>query len=69
MKIRIADAAQQLWWRNFWDCDPTHYSELNNLRKALEPYNCRYVNEMWPRNPYIEFDTEQDYVMFVLRWS
>lgn len=69
MKILVVDAVQKIWWQNFWERDPTHYSELSNLRIALAPYNCRYVNEMWPRNPYIEFDTEEDYVMFVLRWS
>lgn len=69
MRVPIVDARQQVWWQKFWNCDPLFYSELSNLQIALAPYNCRYVNEMWPRTPYIEFDKEQDYVMFVLRWS
>jgi len=69
MKIPIVYASQQAWWQNFWDRNPIHYSELSQLQKALKPYNCRYINDMWPGTPYIEFDKEQDYVMFVLRWS
>lgn len=67
MKISVLHAAQLTWWRNFWDQDPENYCELKKLQVALAPHNCRYVN-IW-EDPYIEFDTEQDYVMFVLRWS
>ena len=68
--VLIADAIDKPWWRNFWQQDPAFYSELNNLQIALAKYNCRYVNfYKTGRGSYLEFDTEQDYVMFILRWS
>ena len=67
--IQIIDAAKKQWWKNFWHEDPVFYSELQMLEVELAKHNCRYVRRMWPHSDLIEFDTEQDYVMFVLRWS
>ena len=69
MIISIADAAKKQWWRNFWNEDPVFYSELKMLEIELAKYNCRYVRKMWPRSDLIEFKTEQDYLMFILRFS
>jgi len=56
------------WWLNFI----AHYEELSSflldgdrLDKALEDWNATNIEE----TEFISFKTEQDYLLFVLRWS
>ena len=65
-QITIRELIHCTWWQNFWNNDPEYYSELDQLLIALAKYNCRYVNT---QQPYIEFDSYDDYIQFVLTWS
>ena len=68
MKIPLLDCAKQPWWRKLWMNDPYHYSQIDACNAALKKYNARITNESHLHS-HLVFDTEQDYVMFVLRWS
>ena len=67
MKIHLLDCARENWWRNFWMSDPYKNSELEKVNAALKKYNAKITNAGSIFGA-LEFDTEQDYVMFVLRW-
>lgn len=51
------------WWHNL-------YNRTGTMKAALAEYNAHLVgfNESAP-DTRIVFDTEQDYVMFLLRWA
>ena len=68
MKIPLLDCAKQPWWQNFWMRDPYKFAEVVVVNAALKEYNARITNSSHIYGE-LEFDTEQDYVMFVLRWS
>lgn len=48
-------------WNNFTDALPYHQS----VSQALKDWNARNVFN----SEYIEFETEKDLTMFLLRWS
>lgn len=60
------------WWVNF-TCsdDKPHTYNRDTLNEFLKPYKCCYYPETdaYMEDDYIEFDTEQDYAIFLLRWS
>ena len=68
MKIPLLDCAREPWWRKFWMSEPYKHSEYAEVNAALKKYNARITNAGSIFGA-LEFDTEQDYVMFVLRWS
>ena len=65
------------WYNNFCDSLSYHYSSKRRLtisdfdkihNTALKNYNAKIVRT--PGNfPEVVFDTDEDYVMFMLRWS
>jgi hypothetical protein len=67
MKIPLVDCAQLPWWRKFYISDNGH-SEFYVIEAALKKYNAHITHN---GNIFGElvFDTKEDYVMFVLRWS
>lgn len=61
------------WWYNFinyvYDHAHTHVDGWSGYREdfiaaELKKFNARYIEYQG-----LEFDSEQDYVMFILRWS
>lgn len=54
------------WWLNFDDENP--YRGIEHLKKLLEPYRARYIT-VDPYYGWLEFDSEHDYLLFVMRWS
>lgn len=58
------------WWRNFLKSISGQIT-IPKINDLLIQYNCRYsiIKDNDRSHYYIEFDTEEDYVMFVLRWS
>jgi hypothetical protein len=74
-ELRNTFARCPVYWQNFI----THLQNENDMwnrdvsipiiQRELKPYNGRYRmagSEPWD---YIEFDTEQQFTLFVLRWS
>lgn len=75
MKVHIVDDFKiKEWWSNFYNYLRMKYprgedrDELT-INKELEPYNAKLFRQWNNSTPYVEFNTEQDYVMFVLTWS
>lgn len=74
VKVPLFDSNFKIptWWSGFYEDLRIKYPRgedrnETNINLELEPYNA-----LWAQGtgtPYVEFDTEQDYVMFVLRWS
>lgn len=59
------------WWHNFWDAitaDLDHLITVDEINESLKKYKGSYKNGA-VGIPCIVFDTEQDCVMFMLRWS
>jgi len=64
-----------VYWQNFithlqnendmWDRDVS----VPIIQRELKPYSGRYHMAGSEPNDYIEFDTEQQFTLFVLRWS
>jgi hypothetical protein len=58
------------WWRNFLLANKVHGVE--EINQALEPYHARFRTSI-KRSPWgirsVTFDSKEDYVLFVLRWS
>lgn len=64
------------WWHNFldyeiargWDFDD---KENQNLNESLKQYNAidEAIVSGDDESPYVIFDTEQDFLMFVLKFS
>jgi hypothetical protein len=48
------------WWHNFLET----CSELGSLDDDLEPYNAKDI----PTSDYVEFDSEEDFLAFKLRF-
>jgi hypothetical protein len=64
-----------VWWRNFIYHLHLHREddeEAKKVNEALKPYNARFRTTI-KRSPYgiryVTFDSEEDYVLFILRWS
>ena len=62
------------YWYKFIDETNAHYLRDNELNDLLKKFNARfYYTGTKPNrgygNRYLEFATEQDFTMFVLRWS
>jgi hypothetical protein len=59
------------WWENFIDTMPLYYNTQTPTNKLLKVYHAMtYVKQEGnSMNRYLEFETEEDYVEFVLRWS
>lgn len=64
-----------VYWQNFithlqnendmWDRDVS----VPIIQRELKPYRGRYHMAGSEPNDYIEFDTEQQFTLFVLKWS
>ena len=71
-----AQSSWHQWWNNFleqktaegWDFDD---AENVNLNAALEEYNAidEAIISGDKESPYVIFETEQDFLMFVLKFS
>jgi len=62
--LASTDTGWAKWFENFFI--NSGYKESDEpLDYFLEPYNARNVFA----EPYIEFESEQDYLMFKLRWA
>lgn len=64
------------YWENFIDAIPAVDRDSDKevpirvINRELRSYNARYRSAIGEYlHDYIEFSTEQDYTMFVLRWS
>ena len=68
-KVYLDDCGVYLWWYKF--LQKAFSGRGLPLSEVLAPYNCRYVCNpgFFDDDDYLEFETEHDYVMFVLRWS
>lgn len=77
-KYRINSKINNNWHRNFFNYH-TKMSESKygftreEIKKFLQPWNARYiiyrkVSDI-PRGHTIEFKTEKDMMLFLLRWS
>lgn len=72
LKVSIYDKDKRrkhTWWDNFYHSGlmvsrMTPYVPNGFVIPELDEYNAK-----WLGNDQIEFETEEDYVMFVLRWS
>ena len=53
------------WFENFINESGFYDSDEHDIDVYLKPYRTRNVKN----EPYIEFETEQDYTAFVLRWA
>lgn len=78
MRVDINDEHMRLydWWKNFYfDMKFYEISTIARINKNLKPYKARFVSRKddrgleWVNGGHLEFDTKEDYVMFVLRWS
>lgn len=61
--------SEPTWWSNFLDIEYAKVKMTEDLKDYLQRhYRVNFIVEpgyyIW-----LEFDTEQDYIMFVLRWS
>ena len=68
MKIPLRECAKHKWWHNFYNNDPHKFSLLKDINTALKKYNAHINNESHLHG-HLVFETEQDYVLFVMRWS
>jgi hypothetical protein len=55
------------WWRKYCDATPIRSS----LQHELKEHNAKYISpdQSEDGNIYIEFDSEEDLTMFMLRFS
>ena len=53
------------WFVNFVHKSGYYDTNEHDIDFYLKPYRARNIKN----EPYIEFETEQDYLMFVLRWQ
>ena len=70
MRVDIIDDSMSVypWWENFFfNTIDYKVNTTERINQNLKPYRAKLIKN--GINPYLEFDTEQDYVMFVLRWS
>lgn len=70
VRVKIADKHSGdyvPWFTNFINkCGfMDHGQDRHDIDFYLKPHRARNVRN----EPYIEFETEQDYTVFVLRWS
>ena len=61
------------YWENFIDAIPMTDTfrevPITIINRELKKYNARHHFDAATAAEYIEFKSEQDYTMFVLRWS
>ncbi len=57
------------WWRNFFQSDAVRFTELRNLNRELAKYKGRFITNNDIFTTSVEFRTEQDFMLFVMRWS
>lgn len=72
-RVYLNDRGVHLWWNKFYNevlCSKKEDPPFI-LDEVLAPYNCRYghIPGYFDDDDYLEFKTENDYLMFVLRWS
>ena len=65
--MQIFDEADNLVtaWENF--VTGTN-ADLCGYTESLEPYNARFISHII-NGPCVEFESEKDYMLFVLKWS
>lgn len=71
MRVPTTDDHMNLypWWKNFFfNTIDYNVSIIERIDRNLKPYNAKLIRYKDGRH-HLEFDKEQDYVMFVLRWS
>ena len=61
------------WWENFLShciaiAKENHWLQETVIKYQLRPYSARLI-EPKTYHPYLRFDRESDFTMFVLRWS
>ena len=61
-------------WHNFIDgtIDPNSYSNVEIVDQELLKYNGKYIAYADTRtdlNSYVKFDSQEDMMYFILRWS
>jgi hypothetical protein len=57
---------QHSWWDNFLKHVQDGWDSTDLIKKELVKYNARWISGL---NHHLEFDTEEDAVMFLMRWS
>ena len=57
---------QHRWWLNFLDQEPRGWYDRAAIKEELAKYNAQWINCL---NHYLEFDTEEDAVLFLVRWA
>lgn len=62
---------EPIWWKNFCDADPilrlSNEQEITKIiRQWHATFRVEYSGTGWR---YLEFDSEEDFTAFVLRWS
>ena len=72
MIVEIFDKEVRMfpWWKKFYFHHITLREDttIKKINKYLKPYGGKFVQND-EIGSHLVFDTEQDYVMFVLRWS
>lgn len=73
LPMRQPDGIRKSWWHNFTvtsrvekfgqTLNFSHLNWINHRDSLLKQYNAKYDGK------YVHFDTEQDAVVFLLRWS
>lgn len=58
----IADGIMQPWWLNFWR---SYKLPVDKLDEVLANYQCHLCNPHSPFTSELEFNTYEDYTMFV----
>lgn len=70
-RVYLNDRGVHLWWNKFYNEVCEKGGIPTPINDDLAPYNCRYghIPGYFDDDDYLEFKTENDYLMFVLRWS
>ena len=72
MIVEIFDKEVRMfpWWKKFYFAHITlrETTTIKRINESLKPYGGKFVNNT-PHGAHLVFDNEQDYVMFLLRWS
>ena len=58
------------WWNNFLDQRENGWDYLDDINVELAKWNARWIRSRHNTEPHeLEFPSEEDKLMFLLRWS
>jgi hypothetical protein len=54
------------WWTNFYAAYQSYLKKTGTIDTILKKYNARFCTGPYP---YIEFETDEERLAFILKWS